>query len=258
MKKRHGVQTLTSVDELDELSEAKLRDHLLYELDVLAAELRSQEQLSLAAGYMTQAGISKVLNRHQGLPVDKAAELDNKYQLSVPGLTLQALVEAIDRASSAGPATDVFLAAPMSATDKYKADRSKAIRFMNEMRRHKLSVYYAGEDIPTTDDFDAQNLAFALNLSHLKTCRRFVLYLPRTPRGTRPSSIWVELGIALGREIPSTLFVPDLSCVPYIVERSITDAAAHGQHVLVHQHGAKPDEPINHFAKHGPSHLSRS
>jgi len=253
VKKSHGVATLTSVDELDEVSLAKLEDHLLFELDELVAAVGSQEELAKELGYASAASVSKILRRRLDLPLQKARTLDEKeFAPTVPELTFEALVSAISRARDGGPGTDVFLAVPMSASgDKYKADRRRAMEFVQLLRRQKLSVYYAGEDINSADEFDAQNLAFKQNLAHLKTSRRFVLYLPHPPRSVRPSSIWVELGLALGWGLPATLFVPTLASVPFVVERNVNDGARGGPRLQVVLHEDRPDQPIQQLRRHG-------
>ncbi len=253
MKKPHGRPTLTSVDELDELGLVQLEDHLRFELDELVATVGGQGALANELGYKDASSVSRILcGLSISLPLEKARKLDtSEFSPTIPGLTFEGLVTAIERVRKVGASTDIFLAAPMSASgDKYEADRGLAMDFMNQLRRHKTSVYYAGEHILDPSDFDAQDLAFHANLAHLRTSRRFVLYLPRALKNSRPSSIWVELGIALGLGIPATLFVPNLKSVPFVVERSVQDARG-GRQLVVLQHRSDPAGPVKQLAKNG-------
>lgn len=249
----HGVRTVESVEDLDQLPSARLREHLRFELDLVIQDLGSQAELAKILGYSGgQSGVSKILNRHVDLSVNRARKLDNEgCRPTVQGVTFLALVEAIERAEGSGPLTDVFLAVPMSASrTKYKSHRTRALDLVHTLEAKGLSVYFAGREITSIDDFDDHQIAFIANLDHLKTSRQFVLYLPRALQGQTPSSVWVELGVAIGRELPCTLLVPDKTSLPYIISRSLEDHTE-GLSILVREHGDDPDKPIRLLRRHG-------
>ena len=183
--------------------------------------------------YKSQSDVSRVLSGERSLPVARAALLDEAGFKTLSGHTFVALATAQKNARnrfkrrSRNSLYDVFLASPMASAGDYGVERSAAFDLAQDIERWaQFRTYYAGSAIPSQSEFDASTIAWAENWAPLSKCRFFVLYLVKPI--DKPSSIWVEAGIALAREIPSIYFVPGPSDLPYILRQASAPPAKGG------------------------------
>jgi transcriptional regulator with XRE-family HTH domain len=208
---------------------AQISKQISYELRHLRVQHdRSQMELALAIDYKDGAQISKLENGRMSLSRDKAAALDRELAETTLGVTFVELVDALDLAERSRrlprlPAGEyqLFLASPMAATKDEKAYQEER-RFARQVReafedRCGVSVYYAGEQIERREEFEMPEIAARANFTALAQCEFFVL-LALAEGGSRPSSIWVEAGYALGRDIPTLLLARDDNVLPFILE----------------------------------------
>lgn len=72
-------------------------------------------------------------------------------------------------------------------------------------------------------DFDSPGFALADNVPAMLNSRRFVLYVPTIVE--KPSSVWVEAGMALVLKKPSVYFIPGREVLPYILQPYILQQA---------------------------------
>ena len=180
-------------------------------------------------GFGDGGALSKIINGVRTLAVAKARLLDKAGYRTPTGGSFEQL--ARDQAAAAHAARrgqpqrrtnyDVFLASPMASGGKTYSDlRRSALDLVTAIENYcGYTVYYAGRDIESSAEFDAVDIAFGENWRALSQSRTFALYMPHAV--TKPSSVWVEAGIALGLGMRSTYFVPDSSSLPYILQRAV-------------------------------------
>lgn len=265
----HMTSTPTA-DNLDaHLSAREITALLVGELRELVVQLGSQAELANVLGYSSQASISKLLKGRQRFPRSKAvmidrwiAEADHGTQC---GETFVDLVDSLRLATraEAQKQTDVFLASPMSAgpMETYEPHRKLAMELVRAIRDQGLRTYFAGEEITKPSQFDAHDLAYKANLRHIEDSRLFVLYLPpssgehpSTDAPVAPSSVWIELGMALARNLPVTIFAPSTGALPFVVRRAVEDSPR-GDLVLDVQLYDNPRQPARWIRKHGRAKL---
>lgn len=112
--------------------------------------------------------------------------------------------------------------ASVAGRDSYGRERERASDLARIIESYcGYSVYYAGDEIESDADFEAPGIAMALNVEALRDSRHFVLLV--TEPLTRPSSVWVEAGLALAYGKPLTLFVDAPDNLPYML-RQVADA----------------------------------
>lgn len=231
----HSESPLGSADGIDDASHERLEDQVRFELTQL---LRSstQEELAHLAGYETGSQVSRIVNGYADLPISRARQLDSLGYSTTLGTTFERLANAVKAAR--GPrrgkqsrpilagSYDIFLAVPMASTDdeaKYQQVRTEARNLVAALEAQcGYSVYCGALGAASRTDFDSPGFALEENVPALAKCRRFVLWVPTLI--TRPSSVWVEAGMALALEKPSTYLAPSPEVLPYIL-REITEAA---------------------------------
>jgi hypothetical protein len=173
--------------------------------------------------------LSKLLDpdnyENRGFKPETAALLDEAGYRPLLTPTFVALADALDEARKrARPfkrltAGRYVLASPMASSGDYAADRSVARDFAHLLHEYcGADVYYAGETVGTPADFDSESLAFQVNLAILQAACRFVLLL--TEPVVKPTSVWVEAGLALALRIPSTYILENREWLPYILKRA--------------------------------------
>ena len=151
------------------------------------------------------------------------------------------------------PATaryDVFLSAPMAglrSADKYRAFRADVLSVVAALEECGLSVFFAGRDAESPDQFDEPDASVVRDLDALKNSRYLLMVYPERV----VSSVLVEAGYALATGMKAVYFVRDVKHLPFLLrhldrvhpvkiyeyetaERIIT---------LVRRHGAKLFEP---------------
>lgn len=116
---------------------------------------------------------------------------------------------------------DAFVSAPMAALpddearEKYREDVLKVCDALHEHVGLKR-IYYAGKDITTEYEFEAEDVAMRKNLISIRDSKYFVLvYLE--PALT---SALVEAGIALALRKPSLYFVTKREDLPFLLRRA--------------------------------------
>jgi hypothetical protein len=98
---------------------------------------------------------------------------------------------------------DVFISAPMAAHgDAFKRCNDAVKKIAEQLRLHKLKVFYAGDGITERNEFDVSVESLRKDLIALRNSRRFMLIYPKR----LASSVLVEAGIALANNTPSIYF----------------------------------------------------
>jgi hypothetical protein len=100
---------------------------------------------------------------------------------------------------------DVFLAIPMDGFGQnYEERRPQALKLLEAVRQIPgcRRVYYAGEDLQTSSDFDDHGLALRDCLAQLRRARFFLMVYPKKSA----SSVILEAGIALMLGLPGLIF----------------------------------------------------
>jgi transcriptional regulator with XRE-family HTH domain len=224
---------LRSAQDIEESSLERLRDQVRFEL-INLLKSSTQEDLAHRIGYDSGSQISKILNGFADLPVSRARDLDRLGLRTTLNTSFETLVSAIKEAH--GPRRgkrykpvlaggyDVFLALPMASTEnenKYQTVRTEARNLVSALEAHcGYSVYCGALSVATRTDFDSPGFALEENVPALVNCRRFVLWMSELI--AKPSSVWVEAGMALALGKPSTYLVPSPEVLPYIL-REVAD-----------------------------------
>jgi hypothetical protein len=112
--------------------------------------------------------------------------------------------------------TDVFLAAPMMASDDYASGRSQAERIKAALRDHcgVGEVFFAGDTIEDKAHFENPSVGLGRNMPYFQSAKRFVMVYPSRVA----SSVLVEAGIALGLGLASVFFVKSRGDLPWILQ----------------------------------------
>ena len=118
---------------------------------------------------------------------------------------------------------DLFFAYPMAAWDDaemYKKERDAALQIVAALHGpcKVKTVYYAGQAITSTADFDENDVAAEENLEALRNCGCFLMVYP----GRMVSSVLFEAGYALALKKNSIYFVRRIDDLPYIMKKAHT------------------------------------
>lgn len=121
-----------------------------------------------------------------------------------------------------GRAFDIFVSAPMSAyaddNVAYKANRDTLLDlFQNLKAKSRFSKFFCPAVLfDDLTNFNAAHDALAEDFAALEQSQAFILYyMPPLP--TRPSSVFVEAGMALAARIPSVYIVRSRLDLPYML-----------------------------------------
>jgi hypothetical protein len=114
---------------------------------------------------------------------------------------------------------DVFYATPMASVTpgKYAFSHAVHMRIVTSIRAKGLSVFWAGELLPTSDTFDDEGLAL---LANLRVLRRSVCFVLVWPEPTSTSAL-LELGYFLALNRSGLILVDNVNELPFLV-RGIT------------------------------------
>ena len=262
-------------DDVTDASPLKLQQQLAYELaQVLDRQELTQEQLAHLINKQP-ASISKWLRMKAPMSAPAAKALD-EAGIGLPSVrddihliaeALQQMFtkanrrrsgESLVRAASPGTTYDLFLASPMAASESqqtFEAERDSARGIADTFRtKCDYRVYYAGDHISAEAEFDAPDIALEQNVQALLDVSYFVLVILEPL--SKASSVLVEAGFALARNIPSLYFVRDVDYLPYILKQ----AAQHQSPLLpkVHLRVVKSGgEVTNQIRKHGEELMAR-
>lgn len=135
------------------------------------------------------------------------------------------------------PRCRVFLATPMAALDPggYERTRAAAAEVHAVLERVAGSTYWAAGSVGSPDRFEAPDLANLRNLEALQSCEAFVLWQPGPL--DRPTSCHIELGMAIARAVPVTVFAPSEADLPFMLHGFEAVAARAGGRYRFHRTG---------------------
>lgn len=235
--------------------------HIAYEIQLLLQDVGSQKHLADELGFANGSAISRIVSGVRPLSLEKARKLDELEYTTSINVSFETLVTERDsrKTKVAVPRRiqyDVFLAAPMASAgdDRYKEFRDRVLGIKDALEHWRLDVYCAMDDIAQPSDFDTQQIAYVTNWEAIQKCDQLVLYLPTAPTGLTPSSVWVEVGMALARRMPCTFFVPEQANLPYVIQRACE--LTNEKIVEVYFHGDDPRKPQNQIQRNGPKVLA--
>jgi hypothetical protein len=111
---------------------------------------------------------------------------------------------------------DVFLASPMDGLgEEYEDQRNSILDVVRLLRQipGRDRVYYAGENLPTREDYDDEGIALRDCLRNLRAARFFLLIYPRRVA----SSVILEAGFALMLAKPGVIFYRRREDLPFLL-----------------------------------------
>jgi len=82
-----------------------------------------------------------------------------------------------------------------------------------------FSVYCGALQVAGRDDFDSPAFALTDNVDALRKSRNFLLWVDMPL--SKPSSVWVEAGMALAMGKPCTYLVRSPEVLPYILKQAM-------------------------------------
>lgn len=229
---RNSPPPIASTDDLAQASLERVQDQVVFELHrIQYEEGLTQDQLREVLGFDSAGSVSKLLNGKTFLSVRAAKSLDETGRRTRLGCSFKelqrVLAEKRRRAKARLPRQvksgkfDVFLAVPMASTaddEHYRRVRKHAQSIVRALRNEGYEVYCGALDVEDRDDFDAPNFAVEENVPALINSRYFVLWVGEAV--DKPSSVWVEAGIALALGKPSTYLVGHPDYLPYILRQA--------------------------------------
>ncbi|NCC37333.1 MAG: hypothetical protein EOM24_35780 [Chloroflexia bacterium] len=179
-------------------------------------------------GYSSGSQFNRILHGDANLPAGRAHRLDKAgYSTSLPETSFEQLAKMRatrrrKRAPNGSGIWDVFLALPMASTDDDDAFRrvqEDATLLVKALEDHcGFSVYCGALQVRGRDDFDSPAFALADNVEALKNARHFLLWVDMPL--SRPSSVWVEAGMALVMGKPCVYLVHSPDVLPYILKQA--------------------------------------
>lgn len=250
---------ISSRRELESASLERIAGHVRWELRRLLAGGTTQEWLAVEIlDYSSASQLNKILHGSANLPLEKSSILDQKgYQPSIPGTTYRELAQMLAtrrrrRAPNTSGVWDVFLALPMASTDDDAAFRrvqSEAEMLVKALEAHcGFSVYCGALQVKGRDDFDSPAFALTDNVEALQRAERFLLWVDMPI--SKPSSVWVEAGLALAMGKPGVYLVREPEILPYIL-RQAADARIPGLGSVRYE-WIGDESPATRVRRHGP------
>ncbi|MEE2567141.1 hypothetical protein [Hyphobacterium marinum] len=140
-------------------------------------------------------------------------------------------------AKSRAAGLEIFIATPMSAFDsrKYSENREKVIALVDAIRRKApgAKIFCPALEIADSKKWDLSDEALEQDIAALERADLFIL-LYLSPLPPKPSSVLVEAGIALGKNIPSIYLINDRADLPYMLNNA--ESFSHsGQQITIVQ-----------------------
>jgi pimeloyl-ACP methyl ester carboxylesterase len=116
---------------------------------------------------------------------------------------------------------DVFLAMAMAALDteeKYQAYRNQALEIVKCLQDSCgfRSVFYAGHDLETKQEFEAEDFSLSEDIEALRCSKYFMLIYPERI----VSSVLFESGLAVALGKPAVYFIRDRSSLPFLMKKA--------------------------------------
>jgi len=111
---------------------------------------------------------------------------------------------------------DVFLSAPMAglrSAAKYRAFRAEMLTVVAALESCGLTVFFAGRDLESPDQFDEQDASVVRDIEALNASRYMLMIYPERV----VSSVLVEAGYALAKGMKAVYFVRDVKHLPFLL-----------------------------------------
>jgi GntR family transcriptional regulator len=145
----------------------------------------------------------------------------------------------------------VFLSTPMAAlAEDYETERKAARTLFDQLSELAPPIYWAGERIESTDQFEAPDIASEKNFTALTAANAFV-YLQQRELSHSTSAL-VELGVALASKKPITVFAPTEDCLPFALRHFEAVAERVGFGRFRFYSTPDVDEAVRLLTLHGP------
>lgn len=254
---------------LDKAPAKKLREQLRFELDLVKTKTgMTEEELAHHLGFQGGASVSKWLTGRDPVSRKAALALDRSGHTTSIGKTFEEIQKAYRAATGTTPAKsqirspetyDVFLASPMASLSGPKAYETErqAARDLKEVFENffDYSVYYAGEALESEEEFDPSLVAAEQNFDALRNSRYFVLL--SVSKATKPSSVTVEAGYALGCGVPSLYLVSNAEHLPFLLRALGSHKSPDLPPVHVEMMVNSSKKAVGLMRKHGTGILSR-
>ncbi|ENM5736155.1 hypothetical protein DU972_003797 [Vibrio mimicus] len=112
---------------------------------------------------------------------------------------------------------DVFISVPMSfaTEDEYQDVKAKVGKISKALKESGFKrIYCAMENVDTTNNFNAPNLATIEDMNALKRSKKFLLYMPTKV----PTSAIFEAGYAQAKRMPSVYMCHNSSDLPFMMK----------------------------------------
>ncbi len=116
---------------------------------------------------------------------------------------------------------DVFLAMAMAGLDteeQYQSYRKEALNIEKWLQDFCgfRSVFYAGRNLETKDDFEAEDFSLSQDVDALRRSKYFMLVYPEK----LVSSVLFEAGLAVALGKPSVYFIRDRGSLPFLMKKA--------------------------------------
>jgi transcriptional regulator with XRE-family HTH domain len=183
-----------------------------------AASFGKALQAALRACHMTQAELA----RHLKIDAGQVSRWVNGK--AMPHFDTVQRIEEVLGATLAGTHNassegyELFVSAPITGLDSSDVPEhhDALVQVMSAVRQHVERAYWPGESITTADQLVAADIATEQNMKVLANCVSY-LYL-QFVEVVHPSGALVELGLALGRRIRTTLIIRNGLHIPYMID----------------------------------------
>jgi pimeloyl-ACP methyl ester carboxylesterase len=116
---------------------------------------------------------------------------------------------------------DVFLAMAMAGLDteeQYQSYRGQALEIVKCLQEHCgfRSIFYAGLNLKTKDEFEAEDVSLSEDVAALRRSKYFMLLYPEKI----VSSVLFEAGLAVALGKPAVYFIRDRKQLPFLMQRA--------------------------------------
>jgi transcriptional regulator with XRE-family HTH domain len=173
---------------------------------------------ALKAKGWTQIQLARALNVDPG---QVSRWVTDKAQPMVRTVTKMGDLLGVDLTAvhaAVAPQWELFVSAPILSIgpDRIRDHRAGVLRVLAAAEPHVNSIFWPGQNISSPDDLAAPDLATERNLAAFQQCHAY-LYL-QFEDIRRPSSALIELGVALGRRIKTTIIIKRDLSIPTMLD----------------------------------------
>lgn len=137
--------------------------------------------------------------------------------------------------------------AALSTEEEYQENREAVLDLEQQLRVacNFQSIYYAGQELKSKAEFEAQDVALEDDIRALRESKYFLLLYPQKIA----SSVIFEAGLALAFGKPSVYFVRDRNHLPFLMAKA--EQASLNARVKIYEYSTH--EVISNLIKHhGP------